>query len=50
MGNGEVNTHHICTACGRQFIDSYNPPKGYGEDLKQNCSQAVRQRHGVSRY
>jgi transposase-like protein len=35
--NGEVNGHHICTRCGRQFIDAYDPKQGYSEDIKQEC-------------
>jgi transposase-like protein len=29
--------NHICTRCGRQFIDTYDPPKGYSEAVKQQC-------------
>lgn len=35
--NGEVNAHHICVNCGRQFIDVYNSPKGYSDEIKQEC-------------
>jgi transposase-like protein len=37
MESEEVNAHHICTKCERQFIDLYDPPKGYSEELKQEC-------------
>jgi transposase-like protein len=37
MGNDAVNTHHICVACGRQFIDRYEPPKGYSEEVRREC-------------
>lgn len=33
----EVNTHHICADCRRQFIDTYEPIKGYCNDIKQSC-------------
>ncbi len=33
----EVNAHHICVKCGRQFIDVYSPPKGYSNEVKQEC-------------
>ncbi len=37
MVNEEVNFHHICVNCGRQFIDVYSPPKGYSDEIKQEC-------------
>lgn len=37
MVSGEVNAHHICTSCGRQFIAVYDPPKGYSDAIKQEC-------------
>ena len=37
MVNEEVNSHHICVNCGRQFIDVYSPPKGYSDEIKQEC-------------
>jgi transposase-like protein len=37
MGSGEVNAHHICVACGRQFIDVYSPAKGYTDETKREC-------------
>ena len=29
--------NHICVACGRQFIDRYEPTKGYADDVKREC-------------
>jgi transposase-like protein len=29
--------NNICADCGRQFIDVYNPPQGYSDDIKQEC-------------
>jgi transposase-like protein len=40
MVNEEVNAHHICVRCGRQFIDVYSPPKGYSDQVKQECLKA----------
>ncbi|BAY95528.1 hypothetical protein FDUTEX481_07168 [Tolypothrix sp. PCC 7601] len=37
MGNEEVSCGHICVKCGRQFIDAYSPPKGYSDEIKQDC-------------
>ncbi len=37
MGKEKVNTHHICVDCCRQFIDGYEPPKGYSEEIKRDC-------------
>lgn len=36
-GKRKGKQNHICTACNRQFIDVYDPPKGYSEELKQEC-------------
>ncbi len=33
----EVNTHHICVVCGRQFIEVYAPPQGYSDEVKAHC-------------
>lgn len=30
----EVNTHHICVDCRRQFIDTYEPSEDYFNDIK----------------
>lgn len=29
--------NHICVDCKRQFITTYDSPKGYPEQLKQEC-------------
>lgn len=29
--------NHICVECRRQFIDTYDPPRTYSEDVKQHC-------------
>ena len=29
--------NHLCVSCGRQFIDVYSPPKGYSDEIKQEC-------------
>nr|WP_250126198.1 IS1 family transposase [Chroococcidiopsis sp. CCMEE 29] len=29
--------NHICVACGRQFIDTYDTPRTYSDDIKQHC-------------
>ncbi|ACC80323.1 IS1 transposase [Nostoc punctiforme PCC 73102] len=36
-GKRRGKQNHICTKCERQFIDVYDPPKGYSEELKQEC-------------
>jgi transposase-like protein len=36
-GRNKGKQNHICVDCGRQFIDHYNPPKGYSEDIKREC-------------
>ena len=38
MLNAEVNRHHICAICKRQFIDIYSPPKGYSNEIKQEST------------
>jgi transposase-like protein len=37
MEKCEVNAHHICVACGRQFIDVYTAPQGYPDVVKATC-------------
>lgn len=29
--------NHICVDCRRQFIDTYDPPRTYSDDIKQHC-------------
>ena len=36
-GKKRGKKNHICVACGRQFIDHYDPPKGYSDEFKQEC-------------
>lgn len=33
----EVNTHYLCKACRRQFIETYDPPCGYSDEVKREC-------------
>lgn len=37
--NGSIKgkQRYICTDCKRQFLAVYEPPKGYGEKVKQEC-------------
>ena len=36
-GKKKGKQNHICVSCGRQFIDNYNPPQGYSDQVKQEC-------------
>ena len=36
-GKRRGKQNHICVKCGRQFIDAYSPPKGYSDEIKQDC-------------
>ena len=36
-GKRRGKQNHICCDCDRQFIDVYNPPKGYSDEIKQDC-------------
>ena len=36
-GKRKGKQNHICVDCGRQFIDCYDPPQGYCEDVKRHC-------------
>lgn len=36
-GKRKGKQNHICVDCGRQFIDSYDPPQGYSEETKRHC-------------
>jgi len=36
-GKNKGKQNHICVNCGRQFIDHYNPPKGYSQEVKREC-------------
>lgn len=37
MKQGKQN--HICVECRRQFIDTYDAPRTYSDDIKQHCLQ-----------
>jgi transposase-like protein len=37
MASEEVNTHHICVDCARQFIAEYTPRQRYSDELKREC-------------
>ena len=39
-GKRRGKQNHICVNCERQFIDIYNPPKGYSNEIKQECLKA----------
>jgi Transposase and inactivated derivatives len=34
-GHKKGKQNYICVSCGRQFIDCYEPGKGYSEDVKR---------------
>ncbi len=36
-GKKKGKQNHICVTCGRQFIDHYDPPKGYSDEVKREC-------------
>ena len=36
-GKRKGKQNHICVDCARQFIDCYEPPKGYCEQIKRDC-------------
>jgi IS1 family transposase/transposase-like protein len=36
-GKKQGKQNNICVECGRQFIDAYDPPKGYSDDVKREC-------------
>ena len=36
-GKRKGKQNHICVDCGRQFIDDYDPAKGYSEEVKREC-------------
>ncbi|MBC5794849.1 IS1 family transposase [Sphaerospermopsis sp. LEGE 00249] len=36
-GKRRGKQNHICVKCGRQFIDVYSPPRGYSNEVKQDC-------------
>jgi transposase-like protein len=36
-GQKKGKQNYICVGCGRQFIDCYQPHKGYLEEVKREC-------------
>ncbi len=36
-GKKKGKQNHICVSCSRQFIDQYDPPRGYSDDFKREC-------------
>jgi IS1 family transposase len=36
-GKKKGKQNHICVECGRQFIDHYDPPRGYSDEFKREC-------------
>jgi transposase-like protein len=36
-GQKKGKQNYICVSCGRQFIDCYQPHKGYSEEVKREC-------------
>ena len=36
-GKKRGKQNHICVDCDRQFIDRYEPPQGYSDEVKQEC-------------
>jgi transposase-like protein len=36
-GHKKGKQNYICVGCGRQFIDCYQPHKGYSQNLKREC-------------
>ena len=40
-GKKKGKQNHICVECGRQFIDHYDPPRGYSDDVKRECLRMV---------
>ncbi len=36
-GKRKGKQNHICVACGRQFIDVYEPHRGYSDTVRREC-------------
>ena len=36
-GRRKGKQRYICASCQRQFLKSYEPPKGYWDDVKREC-------------
>lgn len=37
MEPSEVNAHHICVSCGRQFVERLETSRGYSDEVKREC-------------
>ena len=50
-GQKKGKQNYICVGCGKQFIDCYQPHKGYSEKVKRECLKMVRiQVVGIDKY
>lgn len=36
-GKRRGKQNHICVDCHRQFLDCYDPPPGYSDEVKREC-------------
>ena len=36
-GKRKSEHNHICVACGRQFINTYEPHRGYSDEVRREC-------------
>ncbi len=36
-GKQRGKQNYLCKACGRQFIETYDPPSPYSDDFKREC-------------
>jgi transposase-like protein len=36
-GKRKGKQNYICVPCGRQFIDDYEPHRGYSDSIRQEC-------------
>ena len=36
-GHKKGKQNYLCVECGRQFIECYQPHKGYSQEVKQEC-------------
>ncbi len=36
-GKRKGQQNHICVTCGRQFINAYEPPRGYSDEVRREC-------------
>lgn len=47
-GKKKGKQNHICVECGRQFINEYEPQRGYSEAIKRDGPKNVCQWHGFT--